>query len=321
MIVRSECGDAGSTKSTTTPGLLAAVQAHDPADALLVDAAAGRRREVHADRGPRSIPALGQELRVDEHVDVAALVGRERRRQCARRRAPADRARTQPGRAHGRGHALGVIDARRVDDSRAMIEAVAVEHRGGHVERLVVERLRQRALVVVAADDRHVAQARAGLDAQRTQRRDDAAPHGVGQREVRHLGGEHVADVLLQQLVGGRHADVDRAAEAPDRRGRALAEGGVGLVADDHAVGVRVDVGRVLDEPGVRLDRDRGLPRETLALLDRADQARAVPLLLEVAHELIDEQAAVGQDEHARRCGRPRRSPPPRRSCRTPSGA
>ena len=35
-------------------GLLAAVQAHDAADALLVDAAAGRRREVHADRRARA---------------------------------------------------------------------------------------------------------------------------------------------------------------------------------------------------------------------------------------------------------------------------
>ena len=203
------------------------------------------------------VPALGEQLRVDEHVDVAALVGRERRRQRARRRAAADRAGAQARRAHRRGDALGVVDAGRVDDARAVVEAVAVEHRGRHVERLVVERLGQRALVVVAADDGHVAQARAGLDAQRAQRCDDAAAHGVGQREVGHLGREHVADVLLQQLVGGRHADVGRAAEAPDRRGGALAERRVGLVADDHAVGVGVDVGRVLDEPGVGLDRDR----------------------------------------------------------------
>ena len=135
-------------------GLLAAVQPHHAADALLVDAAAGRRREVHADRRARRVPALGEQLRVDEHVDVAALVGRERRRQRARRRAAADRAGAQAGGAHGRGHALGVIDAGRVDDARAVVEAIAVEHRGGHVERLVVERLGQRALVVVAADDR-----------------------------------------------------------------------------------------------------------------------------------------------------------------------
>ena len=165
----------------------------------------------------------------------------------------------------------------------------------------MVERLGQRALVVVAADDGHVAQARAGLDAQRAQRGDDAAAHGIGQREVGDLGREHVADVLLQQLVGGRHADVGRAAEAPDRLGGALAERRVRLVADDHAVGVGVDVGRVLDEPRVGLDRDGRLAREPLALLDRADQPRAVALLLEIAHELVDEQAAVREDEHADR--------------------
>ena len=143
-----------------------------------------------------------------------------------------------------RGDALGVLDAGGVDDAGAVAEAVGVEHRGGHVERLVVERGGQRALVVVAADDGHVAQARARLHPQRAQRRDDAAADGVGQREVGDLGREDVADVLLQQLVGRRHADVGRAAEAADGRGGALAERGVGLVADDHAVGVGVEVGR-----------------------------------------------------------------------------
>ena len=125
-------------------GLLAAVQAHDAADALLVDAAAGGRREVHADRGARSVPALGQQLRVDEHVDVAALVGRERRGQVRGGVRPlTERARSPVARMR-RGHALGVVDAGRVDDARAVVEAIAVEHRGGHVERLVVERLGQR---------------------------------------------------------------------------------------------------------------------------------------------------------------------------------
>ena len=42
--------------------------------------------------------------------------------------------------------------------------------------------------------DGHVAEARAGLDAQRAQRRDDAAAHRVGEREVGHLGREDVAE-------------------------------------------------------------------------------------------------------------------------------
>ena len=59
-------------------GLLARREAHDAADALLVDAAARGRREVHAHGRARRVPALGEELRVDEDVDLPALVGGER---------------------------------------------------------------------------------------------------------------------------------------------------------------------------------------------------------------------------------------------------
>ena len=56
------------------PRLLARVPAGDAPDALLVDALGGGRRQVHADRRARAVPALGQQLRVDEHVDLARLV-------------------------------------------------------------------------------------------------------------------------------------------------------------------------------------------------------------------------------------------------------
>ena len=59
------------------PRLLARVAAGDAPDALLVDALGGGRREVHADGRARAVPALGEQLRVDQHVDVAALVARE----------------------------------------------------------------------------------------------------------------------------------------------------------------------------------------------------------------------------------------------------
>ena len=48
-----------------------------------------------------------------------------------------------------------MVDAGRVDDSGRVVEAVAVEARGGLVERLVVEDGREGALLEVAADDRH----------------------------------------------------------------------------------------------------------------------------------------------------------------------
>ena len=65
------------------PRLLAGVAAGDAPDALLVDALGGGRREVHADGRARAVPALGEQLRVDQHVDVAALVAGEDLRQLA----------------------------------------------------------------------------------------------------------------------------------------------------------------------------------------------------------------------------------------------
>ena len=73
--------------------LLARMAARDAADALLVDALRGRRREVHADGRARRVPALGEQLGVDEHVDRAALVAgedvRPARAWASRRRRPA----------------------------------------------------------------------------------------------------------------------------------------------------------------------------------------------------------------------------------------
>ena len=53
--------------------LLARRPAGDAADPLLVDPPRGGRRQVHADRRPRAVPALGEQHRVAEDVDVAAL--------------------------------------------------------------------------------------------------------------------------------------------------------------------------------------------------------------------------------------------------------
>ena len=80
--------------------LLARLAARDAADALLVDALGGGRREVHADRRARRVPALGEQLRVDQHVDVAALVAREDLRQLALGRLARDGLRLH---ARGRG--------------------------------------------------------------------------------------------------------------------------------------------------------------------------------------------------------------------------
>ena len=83
-----------------------------------------------------------------------------------------------------------VVDAGRVDDPGRVVEAVAVEARGGLVQRLVVERLGERALLEVAADDRHRVDRRHRRHAQAAQRRDQASPRGVGQRQVVDRGGK-----------------------------------------------------------------------------------------------------------------------------------
>ncbi len=313
------CGRVGEVDDDAC--LLAPVQPHDAADALLVDAAARGRREVHADRRARSVPALGQQLRVDEHVGLSALVGRERLCEHARGCSAGDRLGLDPGGPQRLRHVLGMVDAGRVDDARAVAEAIGVVAGGGHVQRLVVERRCQQALVEVAADHGDVAQRCAGADPQAAERRDDAAPHGIGEREVGDLGGEDIADVLLQQLVRRGHADVRRLREAADARAGSLAERRVGLVAEHDGVGVRVEVLVVLDEPRVRLDRDGRRLGDAPAAVDRGPQARAVSLLAQVALELVDEQPAMRQDQHAGRAAGIDEARRRLRSCPMPSDA
>ncbi len=98
------------------PGFLARVHPHDPADALLVDTAARGRREMHADRGARRVPALCEQHRVDQDVDLSALVGGERLGQLERRCLAADRLRLQARGAKLAREVVGVLDAGRVDD-------------------------------------------------------------------------------------------------------------------------------------------------------------------------------------------------------------
>ena len=221
------------------PRLLARMDAHDPPDPLLVDALRGGRREVHDDGRARRVPALGEQHRVDQHVDLAALVGGQDRGELDGRRAARDRLRLEPRSPERRREVVGVVDPGGVDDARRVAEALAVERRRGHVQRVVVEGGGKRALVEVAADDRHRVDRRDRRDAQAAKRRDQAAPRRVGQRQIVDRGGEDVRDLLRDQLLGRGHADVDRLAEAADRAGGLLAERGVRLVADHELVGRR----------------------------------------------------------------------------------
>ena len=88
-------------------------------------------------------------------------------------------------------------------------------------------------------------------------------------------------------------------AERADRGARLLAESRVGLVADHEVVRVAVELGAVPREPGVRLDRDRGLGRGARPGHERVGEALAVALGREVALELRDEEPTVREDQDA----------------------
>ena len=286
------------------PGLLARMRAHDAADALLVDALRRRRREMHADRRARRVPALGEQHRVDEDVDLAPLVGRERLGETDGGRATRDRLGFHPSGPELLGEVVGVVDAGGVDDAGGRVEKMAVEARGGLVQGLVVEGRGQCALLEVAADDRHRVDGGRGRHAQAAERGDQPAAGRVAQRQVVDRGGEDVGDLLRDQLLRRGHADVDRLREAADGRARLLAERRMGLVADDELVRVARDRADVAGEPGVGLDRDRVGAQRLCTALDHGRELVAVSLRREVARELGDEQAAVGQDQHAERPGR-----------------
>ncbi len=283
------------------PRLLAWVRPHDPADSLLVHALRRRRCEVHADGRARRVPALGEQHGVDQHVDLAALVGRERLRELDGRCAAGDRLRLQPGGTELLREVVGVVDTGCIDDPGRGVEPLAVQARGGLVQGLVVEGRGERALLEVAADDRNGVDRRSGRDAEAAKRRDESAAGGVREGEVVDGGREDIGDLLRDQLLRRGHADVDRLREAADRRARLLAECRVRLVADHELVRVAGERVGVAGEPGVGLDRERVARERLLSLLDRRREAVAVALGGEVAVELGDEQAAVGEDQDAER--------------------
>ena len=285
-------------------GLLARMPARDAADALLVDALRRGRREVHADRRARRVPALGEQLRVDEHVDVAALVAGEDLGQLALRRLARHRLRLQPDVAERLGDVVGVAHAGGVDDAGHAVEARLVEVGDREVERQLVEQLGQHLLVELGVDlaaaQRHLgdrAHAGPGRDADAAQRRDHAAPRGLREVEARRLRREEVGDVAGDQRARRGHADEHRLVPVADRRRRLLAERGVRLVADDDRVRVG-DVAGVAHEPLVGLDRHRAVGA-VLAAHERRRDALGVAAVAQLAEELVDEVAAVGEDQRA----------------------
>ena len=137
-----------------------------------------------------------------------------------------------------------MLDAGGVDDSGRRAEALAVEARRGLVQRLVVEGRGQRALLEVAADDRHRVDRGRRRHAETAERRDEPAPRGVAERQVVDRGREDVRDLLRDELLGRGHADEERLREGADRGARLLAERRVRLVADDEVVRVAVELRR-----------------------------------------------------------------------------
>ena len=166
-----------------------------------------------------------------------------------------------------------MLDAGGVDDPGRRAEALAVEARGRLVQRLVVERCGQRALLEVAADDRDRVDRGRGRDAEAAKRSDEAAPRGVAEREVVDGGREDVGDLLRDELLGRGHPDEERLGERADRGARLLPQSRVRLVADHEVVRVAVELGAVTREPGVRLDRDRVVRRRRRPGHERVGEA------------------------------------------------
>jgi hypothetical protein len=131
------------------------------------------------------------------------------------------------------------------------------------------------------------------------QRRDHAASRGLREVEARGLGREQVGDVPGDQRARGGHADEDRARPGADRARGLLPERGVRLVANHDRVRVG-DLAGVAHEPLVGLDRHRAVA-VVLALQQGPSDAVLIAPVAKLAVELIDEVAAVGEDQHAAR--------------------
>ena len=99
------------------------------------------------------------------------------------------------------------------------------------------------------------------------------------------------------QRAGRGHADEDGADPGADAGAGLLAERGVGLVADHDRVGVG-DAARVAHEPLVGLDGDRAVGMVG-AVQQRRREPLAVAAVGDLADELVDQVAAVGEDEDA----------------------
>jgi hypothetical protein len=146
---------------------------------------------VHADGRARRVPPLCEQLRVHEHVDLAALVGGQDARQLALRRLAGNGLRLQAGSHESVRDVVRVADAGGVDDARDVPEADLVEVGDREVERRLVEQRGQLFLVEVlvdlAAPERHVrdrADTHPGRDPHAPERRDNAAAGGLGEVEA-----------------------------------------------------------------------------------------------------------------------------------------
>ena len=202
------------------------------------------------------------------------------------------------------GDVLGVLHAGRVEDPGDAVEAGLVEVGDRHVEGRLVEQRGQLLLVEVLVDlafaQRHLGDrphTGAGRDAHAAQRRDHAPARGLGEVEARGLGREEVGDVAGDQRPGRGHADEDRAGPVADAGAGFLPERGMRLVADHDRVRVG-DLLVVADEPLVGLDGDRAVG-VVAAVDERRAQALLVAAIGDLADELVDEVAAVGEDQDA----------------------
>ena len=200
-------------------GLLARMDSHDPADPLLVDAAARRRREVHDDGRSRRVPALGEQHRVDQDVDLAPLVGGEGLGELDGRRRAGDGLRLEAGRAELLGEVVRVVDAGGVDDARACRRSDRGRGSrppgsapGGRAPRPA--RCWSKSPPTIGTE------LIAATGGTRRQRSEAISPRRAAscKRQVVDRGGEDVRDLLRDQLLGRGHPDVEGSGSCGSRR-------------------------------------------------------------------------------------------------------
>jgi hypothetical protein len=129
------------------PGFLTWMAAGYTAHTLLIDPLGSCGGKVEADSCARGVPTLGEELCVDEYVNLASLVIREHPGKVTLGRLTTDRLSLDANVAEGTRNIVRVPNAGGIDNTRRVTETGSVEIRNGKVEGQLVEYLGKHFLI------------------------------------------------------------------------------------------------------------------------------------------------------------------------------